>query len=142
MSFRSVKRSLPVNNTGGQGGGQGGGAGEQLAEMFELEMDLDRNQYETGSRATLEEQAEQVDENLRALEDLARRQEQLANSMRNREQFTEAERYQQEVLRREAEQLERQINQQQAQNGGHSRTQSHSKMPNLNQLVLRKNLKN
>ena len=32
----------------GQGGGGGGGASRDLAEMFELEMDLEKNQYETG----------------------------------------------------------------------------------------------
>ena len=105
--FNEVEVSLNNQGQGGQGGG--GGARDELAEMFELEIDMERNQYETGSRATLNEEEEQVDETLNELEDLARRQQQLANNIRNNPQITEAEQYQQELLRREAEQLQERI---------------------------------
>ena len=95
-------------NNGGQGG-QGGGARQELAEMFELEIDMERNQYETGSRASLTEEAEEVDETLQELEELARRQQQLANNLRSNQQISEAEQYQQELLRREAERLQERI---------------------------------
>ncbi len=97
-----------------QGGGGGGGrAGQDLAEMFELEMDLKKNQYETGSPASPEAEAQQTDDTMEKLEELARRQEQLANNLRNRQDLTEAQRWQQEMLRREAEQLREQLDRQQ-----------------------------
>ena len=69
-----------------QGGGGGGGmAGRDLSELFELEMDLEKNQYETESPVAFNEQnaqQEQVDEAIRKLQELARRQEQLAEQMR------------------------------------------------------------
>ena len=95
----------------GQGRGGGGGqAGRDLAEMYELEMDLEKNQYETGSTATPQSQAEEVDESMRQLEELARRQEQIANNLRSqRQNLTPAQRWQQESLRREAEELQQRI---------------------------------
>jgi len=97
-----------------QGGGGGGGrAGQDLAEMFELEMDLKKNQYETGSPASPEAQAQQTDDTMDKLEELARRQQQLANNLRNQQDLTEAQRWQQEMLRREAEQLREQLDRQQ-----------------------------
>lgn len=108
-------------NQGGQGGGQ---ASRDLAEMFELEMDMDRNQYETGSRASLDSQTQETDDALRDLEDLARRQQQLANNMRNRSQMTEAERYQQEMLRRETEELQQRLERLQQQQGQQSGQQT------------------
>lgn len=108
----AVFADMQVSNNRGSGGGAGGGAGADLAEMFELEMDMERNQYETGSRASLQEQAEQADEAMDQLADLARRQQQLANNMGNRGGTpTEAEKWQQQMLRREAEQLQQQLTQ-------------------------------
>jgi hypothetical protein len=46
--FTDISVSLQANNRGG-GGGQ---AGRDLTEMFELEMDLEKNQYESGSTAS------------------------------------------------------------------------------------------
>ena len=86
-------------------GGGGMQAGRDLAEMFELEMDLEKNQYETGSPASPETQAAEVDDTLRQLEELARRQERLANSLQSQQVPTPAQRWQQELLRREAEEL-------------------------------------
>ena len=94
---------------GGGGGGGGSRASQDLAEMFELEMDMEQNQYETGESASPQAQQEQVEDIMAQLDDLARRQEQLANNMRNQQQLTEAQQYQQEMLRREAEQLQETI---------------------------------
>ncbi len=96
---------------GGGGGGGGSRANQDLAEMFELEMDMEQNQYETGESASPQAQQEQVEDIMSQLDELARRQEQLANNMRNQQQLTEAQQYQQEMLRREAVQLQEQLGQ-------------------------------
>ena len=96
-----------------QGGGGGGGmAGRDLSELFELEMDLEKNQYETESPVTFDEgssEQEQVDEAIAKLQELARRQEQLADRANSRNGLTDRERWQQETLRRETEELKRQL---------------------------------
>src|SRR5688572_4339334 len=97
-----------------QGGGGGGGmAGRDLNELFELEMDLEKNQYETEESVSFDDegasQQEQVDEAIRKLQELARRQEQLADRANDRNGLTERERWQQETLRRETEELKRQL---------------------------------
>ena len=66
----------------GQGGGGGGGGGgpraqaEDLASLFELEMDKLRNQYETVEAQRRSSADNEVDELLQRLAELARRQEQ------------------------------------------------------------------
>ncbi len=116
------------------GGGGGGGASRDLAEMFELEMDLEKNQYETGSGASGQQIEQEIDEAMKKLEDLARRQERLADQAQDRSRASFEQRWQQEMLRREAEDLKRQLEQlqrreqsqsgQQARNGQQSQGQS------------------
>jgi len=123
--FTDINVSLQSNN----GGGGGGQAGRDLAEMFELEMDLEKNQYETGSRASPSAPADAIDEAADKLAELARRQEQLARNLNSQRQPTTAERWQQEMLRREAEELrdrleELQQQAQQNQQGGESTQQA------------------
>lgn len=64
----------------GQGGGGGGGVpppeAEDLAHLFELEMDRLRNQYETVEQQSRSTADEEVDEVMERLAELARRQEQ------------------------------------------------------------------
>ncbi|MEM9209518.1 MAG: hypothetical protein AAGA61_09740, partial [Pseudomonadota bacterium] len=103
--FTDINVSMQANNRGG-GGGQ---AGRDLTDMFELEMDLEKNQYETGSRATPDAPQEQLDEIGDELEELARRQEQLVNRLNRQPQSTPAERWQQDLLRREAEELRQRL---------------------------------
>ena len=62
-----------------QQGGMGGDAqrmAEDLADLFELELDKLHNQYETVERGERQAVQEEVDEALQRLEELARRQEQ------------------------------------------------------------------
>ncbi len=93
------------------GGGGGGGAGRDLASLFDLELDTEKNQYETAQTGSAAEQrAKAVDDALQKLDALARRQEELAQQQRNRPQ-TMQERWQQEMLRREAEELQKQLEQ-------------------------------
>jgi hypothetical protein len=74
-------------STGQQQGGGGGGAGsiaEDLADLFELELDKMANQYETAQRATQQNADQQIDELAEKLKELARRQEQEAERQRRR----------------------------------------------------------
>ncbi len=109
------------------GGGGGGGASRDLAEMFELEMDLEKNQYETGSGSSGQQIEQEIDEAMKKLEELARRQERLAEQAQDRSRASFEQRWQQEMLRREAEDLKRELEQlqrrQQSQGGQQSRAQ-------------------
>jgi hypothetical protein len=100
-----------------QGGGRGGGgAGRDLSELYELEMDLQKNQYETESSP---EQGgagqDKVDDAIKKLQELARRQEQLAQQAQRRNGLSEQDRWQQDALRRETEELKKQLEQAQQQ---------------------------
>src|SRR5690606_21441560 len=54
-----------------QGGGGGGGlAGRDLSELFELEMDLEKNQYETEAPVAFDSPQTQVDEAIAKLQEL------------------------------------------------------------------------
>jgi hypothetical protein len=70
--FRDVQVSF---QTGGGGGGQAASA-EDLADLFELELDKLRNQYETVERGERQSTNNEVDEALQRLQELARRQQQ------------------------------------------------------------------
>jgi len=100
------------------GGGGGGGAARDLASLFDLELDTEKNQYETRQppATTAEQRAQEIDDALKKLDELARREEDLAQQQRNGVQTAE-QKWQQEMLQREAEQLQRQMEQQQGQQG-------------------------
>jgi len=71
---------------GGGGGGGGGGqnAAQDLADLFELELDKLQNQYETVQRGEQQNSDNQIDELMERLKELARRQEQEAERQRRR----------------------------------------------------------
>ncbi len=77
-AFRDVQvqRGGPAGGGGG-GGGQPGAAAEELADLFQLELDKLRNQYESVRRGEQRATDDAVDEALQKLEELARRQQQL-----------------------------------------------------------------
>ena len=104
----AIFRRIEVTQ-GGRGGGGGGQASRDLSEMFELEMDLEKNQYETGGGASSEQLDREIDEALDKLSELAKRQEKLAERAQRQQAQTFAQRWQQEVLRREAEELKRKL---------------------------------
>ena len=90
-----------------------------MASLFELELDTEKNQYETrqSAAASSEQQKErEIDDALKKLDELAKREEDLAQQQRNGTQTAE-QKWQQEMLQREAEQLQRRMEQQLAQNG-------------------------
>ena len=130
--FTDISISMQRNNRGGRGGQ----AGRDLTEMFEMEMDLEKNQYETGSSASPNPRQQQMDEAADDLSELARRQQQLAKNLNQTRMPTPAQRWQQEMLRREVEELRERLEQmqdpaesaqaqnQQAQNGQEGSTSS------------------
>jgi hypothetical protein len=118
-TFRQIEVAF-----GAAGGGGGGGAGRDLASLFDLELDTQKNQYETQqSASSADQRAQDINDALKKLDELARRQEQLAAQQRNNSAPSFEQRWQQEMLQREAEQLQReieQLSQQAAQNGQQS----------------------
>jgi hypothetical protein len=74
-SFRDVQVSFGGGGGGG-GGGQSNPSAEELADLYELDLDKLRNQYETLQSGAREQKDDQVDEALSRLQELARRQEQ------------------------------------------------------------------
>ncbi len=128
--FRQVQVAF-----GKAGGGGGGGGGRDLENMFNLELDTEKNQYESGQQSASEQKQKKIDEALQKLAELARRQQQLADQQRNNQQSVQ-QRWQQEMLRREAEELKRQMEElaqnspqqgqesQQGQQGQQSQSQS------------------
>jgi hypothetical protein len=106
-TFRQIQ--VAFGSAGGANGGAARSAGRDLASLFNLELDTQKNQYETAQTGNSASQRSQdIDEALRKLDELARREEQLA-SQKNAN--LPEQRWQQEMLRREAEELQRQIEQ-------------------------------
>ena len=103
-----------VTMGGGGGGGGGGGtqAAEDLADLFELELDKMRNQYETLQRGRQEQADETIDELMERLRELARRQEREAERQRRRargQQSTQGGGGGQRALAEEAEEAARRL---------------------------------
>jgi hypothetical protein len=106
-TFRQIQ--VAFGSAGGANGGASGSAGRDLASLFDLELDTQKNQYETAQTAdSASQRSQEVDEALRKLDELARREDQLASQANAN---LPEKRWQQEMLRREAEQLQRQIEQ-------------------------------
>lgn len=117
-TFRQIQVAFG-NNAGGAGGG---GAGRDLASLFDLELDTQKNQYETAQTAnsSASQRQQAIDDALRKLDALARRQQDLVNQQRTNGQTFE-QRWQEEMLRRNAQELQQQLQQlQQAQQQGQS----------------------
>jgi hypothetical protein len=112
-TFRQIEVAF-----GRGGGGGGGGAARDLASLFDLELDTEKNQYETRQTAatTAEQKQQEIADALKKLDELAKREEDLAQQQRNGAQTAE-QKWQQEMLQREAEQLQQQMEHQLAQNG-------------------------
>jgi hypothetical protein len=105
-TFRDIQVAF-----GAQGGNGMSGAARDLDNLFDLELDTEKNQYETGQQAMSSgERQRQIDEALEKLKELAKRQQELAQQQRQQQQQFQ-QRWQQEQLRREAEQLQQQLEQ-------------------------------
>lgn len=69
-------RQVQLGQQGGGGGGGAAASAEELADLFDLEMDRLRNQYESVDRGQRQQAEQQTDEALEKLRELARRQQQ------------------------------------------------------------------
>ena len=96
-----------------------GTSGRSLSELFDLEMDPERNRFEMPQRPKAGEDGEQDDGDWRALEELAERQQQIAERQRSGEQSL-ASRWQQERLQMDLEALREQLENQQRNRAGRS----------------------
>ncbi|MCU1338527.1 MAG: hypothetical protein JWO19_4108 [Bryobacterales bacterium] len=115
-TFRDIQ--VARGQQGGGGGGGGMDAGRDLANLFDLELDTEKNQYES-QQSSSDRQQQQIDEAMQKLEQLARRQQQLAQQNgNNKQQASVDRRWEQEQLRREAEELRKQLQQMQQQQQG------------------------
>ena len=109
-TFRDIQ--VAFGNRGGGGGGGGmSGATRDMQGLFDLELDTEKNQYESGRQTqSADARQQQVDDMLQKLQQLARRQQELAEQARKGQQ-TAQQRWEQEMLRREAEKLQEQMRQ-------------------------------
>jgi len=118
-TFRQIQVAFGARG----GGGGGGGAGRDLASLFDLELDTQKNQFETQQTASsADRRAQDVNDALQKLDELARREEELAQRRNNSAQSFE-QRWQQEMLQRDAEQLRRQLEQLAGQQGSQQANQ-------------------
>ncbi len=119
-TFRDIQVAF-----GQQGGGGGGGsAGRDLANLFDLELDTEKNQYEQGQQKSSSEQRQKdVDEALQKLEQLAKRQQALADQQQKQNKQSFDQKWQQEMLRRDAEELKKQMEQLSRSGGQQSQSQ-------------------
>jgi hypothetical protein len=113
--FREVQVAFGNQSNGGGGGG-GQREQQELAGLFELELDKMKNQYETVQRAQQQQAEQQKSEAERRLEELARRQQAALEEQRRRAQqaanggSSSNQRQQQELIdetRKAARELER-----------------------------------
>jgi hypothetical protein len=140
LRAEAVMRDIKVafGNRGAAGGGAASGAERDLQSLFDLELDTEKNQYESGqSSASKDQRQREIDEALQKLEQLARRQQELAEQQRRNQQVSQ-QRWQQEMLRREAEELQRKMeqlsrNQQGQQSGQQQSGQQQSAQPQSGQ---------
>ena len=75
---------VSMQRGGGGGGGGNSAMAQDLADLFELELDRMSNQYETAQRAQQQQADQKLDELMEKLKELARRQEQEAERQRRR----------------------------------------------------------
>jgi hypothetical protein len=108
---RDIQVAFGNNGGGGGGGGMQNGA-RDLEGLFDLELDTEKNQFESAQQMqqSADQQQAAIDDLLQKLDQLAKRQQELANQPRNQQELSE-KRYQQEMLRREAEKLQQQLDQ-------------------------------
>jgi hypothetical protein len=108
--FKEIQVSF--NNSAGGGGSQA--SAEDLADLFELELNKLKNQYETVQRGEQQAQDQQVDEALQRLKELAQRQQQINERNRMMGQGKSSSSsggggQSQQQLQEEAQKLQRQL---------------------------------
>jgi hypothetical protein len=121
-AFREVQVSMQQNDPSGNGAQ----TARNFTEMFELEMDLEKSQYESESQLSTQSAQQELDDAIRKLKELAERQERLAQEQ-SLAARTKEQRWRQEQLRREAEDLRRrlaELNRQQQQQASRESAQA------------------
>jgi hypothetical protein len=108
LRAESAYRDVQVQMQQSNAGGDGSQTARNFSEMFELEMDLEKSQYESESQLSSRNTQKDLDEMVRKLKELAERQERLAQEQRQ-DLRTPEQRWKQEQLRREAEDLRRRL---------------------------------
>lgn len=87
LKAEALNREIQVGQQQGQGGQGGQQDQKELADLFELQLDKMKNQYETVQRQQQQAQGEQQDELARKLQELAQRQQkELEQRMRSQMQ--------------------------------------------------------
>jgi hypothetical protein len=120
-TFRQIQVAFGAR---GGGGGAVNSAGRDLASLFDLELDTQKNQYESAQTPfNTSQRGSQIEDALRKLDELARRQSELAAQRNPNTEQSAEERWQQEMLRRKADELQQQI-EQLARNGGQQGSRS------------------
>ena len=107
-SYRQIQVASGSSRSGGSRGRSG--SARDLADLFDLELDTQKNQYETPQQQGQSGQRdEKLDAALRRLQELARRQQQLAEQRRRNQEMPAQSRWEQETLRRQTEELAREL---------------------------------
>src|SRR5438874_4745583 len=86
MRAEALFNEIQVTQGGGGGGGGARQSAEDLADLFELELDQNKNQYETLQRGEMNKGSQAVDEALQKLKELAERQQKLLERKRAQQQ--------------------------------------------------------
>src|SRR6185437_13537986 len=121
-TFRQIQVAFGARG----GGGAVNSAGRDLASLFDLELDTQKNQYESAQTPfNTSQHSSEIEDALRKLDELARRQSELAAQRHDDSQQSAEERWQQEMLRRKADELQQQI-EQLARNSGQQGNSSQS----------------
>jgi len=71
MRAEALFTEIQVSQGGGGGGGGGAQSAQDIADLFELELDQSKNQYETVQKGEQQQNSQEVDEALRKLKELA-----------------------------------------------------------------------
>jgi hypothetical protein len=112
LRAESTFRQIQVAFGSRAGTGAVNSAGRDLASLFDLELDTQKNQYESAQTSSPTNQHErQVAEALRKLDELVRRQSELTARHDSDSAQTAEERWQQEMLRRKAQELQQEMEQ-------------------------------
>jgi len=108
-----------VNVSMSRGEGAGDSVSRSLSELFELETDPEKNRYEEPQTPGSGQGRQEAEEEWKRLTELARRQEELARELEQRETQAAFSRWQLERLRRELDTLEERL----AENQGRQNAQ-------------------
>jgi hypothetical protein len=133
LRAEALMKEIQVSWTSGSAGGSGGDSrAEELADLFELERDQMKNQYETLQQSQPGQQKDpKVDEALQKLKELARRQQEMQRNFNAAQQ----QRLQQETdeIARQLERLSRQRQNQRLEDTANQLREASRSMQNGNQ---------